>query len=115
MLLLNTPVATPFGLDVSGTVWRWLGLQIDAGGGQIVVAMGAYPSVAIAAAAGTPAAKPPLVEERYSITGADFAAVVLSAPVGPTLSDVVSHAIYAHIKSTVAKFADAADVDLPTP
>lgn len=115
MLRLNTPIETRFGLSVSGTVWRWIGLQIDPGSGQAVIVLGAYPSIEIAAQVGTPAAKPPLEEQRYGVAGLDFGRVVMSEPVGPTLSDAVSHAIYAHIQATVPLFAGAEDVDLPTP
>jgi hypothetical protein len=115
MLLVSAPVTTPHGLSVTGTVWRWLGLSIDPAGGAAVVVLCAYPTAEIASAAGTPTAKPALVEERYEIRGADFLAVAsrLEAPTGA--GKPLSQVVYDHFRATVPRFAGAADVDLVPP
>lgn len=115
MLQIKAAIDTPFGIQVENTVWRWISLQIDPGAGNAVIGMAAFPTVGIAAVVGTPAAKPPLVAEGYAVSGLDFGNIVMSAPNGPTISDAVSKAIYDHLRRVVPKFADAVDVDLPSP
>lgn len=107
MLKINTTIETPHGLSVSGTIWRWIGLSIDAAVGQAQIVLCCYPSVEIANLVGTSNAKPPLMEERYGIGGFEFLTIVGNDSEGSNLSERVSNAIYRHLKAVVAKFVDA--------
>lgn len=110
MLRVTEEYTTPHGLAVAGTVWRWLGLQIDVRG-TIQVVFGAYPSLEIAALVGTRDERPPLAESQMTVTGADFLQVV-GSPVADGLArgDDLTAAIYAHARAKVELFANAEDV-----
>lgn len=111
MLKLNTPVTTPHGLSLTGVVYRWTGLQLDARGSAVVVLTG-YASLEAAQAYGTPAEKQPIEERRYGVGGLDFARLAAGAPVGANHSEVISSMIYSHIRAAVPEFAGAEDVGL---
>lgn len=109
MLKLNTPYTTPQGLSLTGTVWRWAGLSIDAQTMNAVVVLAGYPSAEIARAAGTPDAKQPFVERRFNVGGDVFGLLALSPAVGPTTSDAINALVYGFVK-TLPEFAGAEDV-----
>ncbi|AWM38685.1 hypothetical protein [Gemmata obscuriglobus] len=73
--------------------------------------MCAYPDIETASAATGPDAAPPLIEERYSITGNDFLALAaqLESPTGA--GKPYSQCVYDHFRAKVPRFANAVDVD----
>lgn len=113
MLRLKTPITTPHGLTVDSAVWRWGSISIDALTTTAAVSLVAYPTAALAAAAGTKEAVVPLTDRTYLISGQPFLQLVASPPSGPTRSDDVSQAIYDYVRTADPLFADAEDVPLP--
>jgi hypothetical protein len=113
VLRLKEPITTPHGLAVESAVWRWGSITIDALSTVATVSLAAYPTVELAAAAGTEGAVVPLAERRYAISGRAFLQLVMTPPSGPTRSDDVSKAIYDYVRATDPTFADAEDVPLP--
>lgn len=104
MIKIPTKVTTPHGLEIEGTVWRWLGLQIDAAAGTAQVVLCGYPSREVADLAGTPQAKLPLAEVRVPVSGADF--LQIAAAVAPYLNA----AIYGHVRDKVPMFVGSEDI-----
>lgn len=111
MLKLNTPVTTPHGLSLTGVVYRWTGLQLDARGSAVVVLTG-FASLEAAQSYGTPSEKQPIEERRYGVGGLDFARLAAATPTGASHSEVISAMVYGHIRSVVPEFAAAEDVGL---
>lgn len=105
-LLLSQEYETESGIVVGSTYWRWVGLGVDVPGGQLSGLLYAYASP-LAFVAG----KQPIGQRQYSVTGADFLALVMGEPVGPTLSDVLSSAVYRYVRDHDPFFAGAKDVE----
>jgi hypothetical protein len=113
VLKLRSPITTPHGLTVQAAIWRWGSISIDALTASASITLTAYPTVELAAAAGTKDAVVPMAERRYTLTGRPFLQLVAAPPTGPTRSDDVSEAIYDYVRATDPTFADAEDVALP--
>lgn len=105
-LLIDAPFETPQGIELTSSYWRWVGLGVDVPAGQLLGTLYAYASPQAFAAG-----KQPVGQKQYTVGGADFAGLVLAAPVGATLSDVLSNAIYQYVKATDPFFATARDVE----
>lgn len=101
-LQLNQEFETPQGITVPSTYWRWVGLGIDVPSAKCRGVLYAYASAAAFASG-----KQPVGQREYVVEGQDFGALVMAPPVGPTLSDVLSNAMYGHVTATDPYFAEA--------
>ncbi len=112
MLKLNTPVDTPQGLSLTGTVWRWAGVNVDALRHVGLVTVCVYPSLALALAAEGESPPSPLFERAYPVIGMDFYTFATAVSQQPTNADALNTMIYGFLRATVPLFADAEDVGL---
>jgi|SRR5579883_1848142 len=104
-LLLNQSYDTPAGFTVNSTYWRWVGLGIDVTTNQATALLYAY--VSEDAYTG---GKQNIGQRQYTVSGAQFNALVLGTPNGSTLSDAISNAIYAYVLANDSYFAGATQV-----
>lgn len=101
-LLLNTQFETPQGITLDSTYWRWVNLGLDVAGMRAQVVLYSYAS-AEAFATG----KQPISQRNYTVEPEAFVPMVQTAPVGTTMSDVLSNVVYDYIKATDPFFAEA--------
>jgi|SRR5579883_2593999 len=104
-LTLPDNYTTPAGLTLANTYWRWVGLGIDVTTSNLNVTLYAYVSQDTFTAG-----KAPIGQRSYTVTGTDFAALVMAAPTGSTLSDAVSNPIYSYVTANDPLFANATGV-----
>jgi hypothetical protein len=105
-LLIEAPFETPQGIELTSSYWRWVGLGVDVPATTLNGVLYAYASPAAFAAG-----KQPVGQKQYTVRGADFLNLVAEYPVGASLSEVLSNAVYAYVKANDPFFATAQDVE----
>lgn len=105
-LLIDAAFETPQGIELTSSYWRWVGLGVDVPAGQLAGTLYAYASPNAFATG-----KQPVGQKQYTVQGADFLNLVSSTPVGGSLSEVLSNAVYAYVKANDPFFATAQDVE----
>ncbi len=103
-LQVNASFDTPFGETVNTTYWRWVNIGIDVPSGQAHGVLYAYLNEAAFAAG-----KQPIGQKTFTLSGQDFAALVLQDPAGANLSERLSKAVYDFVKANDTFFATAVD------
>jgi hypothetical protein len=104
-LQVQTPLNTEFGITINEPVWRMAGLGIDTTIQTATAVLLAYVTVDA-----MNASKQSVGQRQYQVTKEDFAQLILSAPSGETLSDVVANAVYEHVRAIDPYFENAVDV-----
>ena len=104
-LQVQTQLNTEFGLTINNPVWRLGGLGIDTTQSVATAVLLAYVSLEA-----MNANKQSVAQRQYQVTGPEFAQLVLAQTQGNNLSEVVSNAVYNHVRAVDPYFTNATDV-----
>lgn len=104
-LQVNASLTTDFGYVINSPVWKLSILTVNVNEAHIYAVLNCYVDVNA-----IQTNKKSVAEKTYSISGLNFASVVLQQPIGNTLSDVISNAVYDYVKANDPYFANAIDV-----
>ena len=105
-LSVNKPYTTAQGIDLDTTYWRWVGVGIDVTTLTLTTTLYGYKD-----GQAFLDKLQPVGTKQFTLTGQEFGAAVMNPPVGDTLSDALSNAIYAYARVSDDLFGEADSVE----